>query len=179
MTASRRGRMKAVVDRYEQQLVGYAQRLTGDIEHARDVVQETLLRFWRADRNVIVGREAEWLFTVCRNLCIDSRRRQRRVEPASGSAVMEQAESPLPTPGVLAELKDDQDRLLGFVAELPPREQEVLRLRLQSGLTYGEIARVTGTTVNNVGVTLYNALRSLRRRLDEDAAPRRQKGGGP
>ncbi len=58
-----------------------------------------------------------------------------------------------------AEEKVHLDRL---VDKLSPRQQEVLRLRLQAGLSYREIAEVTGLTVGNVGFHLHQAVRNLR-----------------
>ena len=55
------------------------------------------------------------------------------------------------------------------LATLPPRTQEVLRLRFQEGLSYKEIAGVMQLTVSHVGVLIHNGLKSLRARLD---APR-------
>ncbi len=58
-----------------------------------------------------------------------------------------------------AEEKVHLDQL---VDKLSPRQQEVLRLRLQAGLSYREIAEVTGLTVGNVGFHFHQAVRNLR-----------------
>src|SRR4029077_15923290 len=54
-------------------------------------------------------------------------------------------------------------RLARAIAQLPPRRREVLMLRWQRGLSYQEIAAVTGTTVKAVELQLYRTLRALRR----------------
>ena len=57
---------------------------------------------------------------------------------------------------------EDRDQLYDLVEKLTQRQQEVLRLRLQAGLSYREIAQVTGLTIGNVGFHLHAAVRNLR-----------------
>src|SRR5215218_9775445 len=71
--------VRQAVARFERPLVRYALHITGDAERARDVVQETFLRLCDRDRHDVSPHLAEWLYTVCRNLAIDVRRKERRV----------------------------------------------------------------------------------------------------
>ena len=43
------------------------------------------------------------------------------------------------------------------VEELPDRQQEILRLKFQGGLSYKEIADVMDLTISHVGVLIHNA----------------------
>ena len=52
-----------------------------------------------------------------------------------------------------------------IVATLPPRQQEVLQLKFQSDLSYEQIAEITKTNANNVGVLIHTALKTLRQRF--------------
>ncbi|MEI8284587.1 MAG: sigma factor [bacterium] len=54
------------IERFERVLISYAKEITGDIESARDAVQETFLRLSRQDLVAIEPRLAPWLFCVCR-----------------------------------------------------------------------------------------------------------------
>ena len=56
-----------VVAQWESDLVRYARHLVGDVERARDVVQDTFLKLCQQDRGQLDGHLVEWLFTVCRN----------------------------------------------------------------------------------------------------------------
>ncbi|WP_237607178.1 RNA polymerase sigma factor [Roseimaritima sediminicola] len=153
-----------LVDQYQLQLLAYAQRLSGgDLERAQDAVQETFLRLCREDLSRLEGRIAPWLFAVCRTRVIDM---QRTTPPTQISS--DQVADTAATqdgPAEHAQWSDEQQRLAAQLSRLPSRQQEVLRLRLQAGLTYREIAEVTGTTVNNVGVQLHQAIRTLRQRM--------------
>ena len=62
------------------------------------------------------------------------------------------------------EQKEATGFLLRIVATLPPRQQEVIQLKFQNDLSYQQIAEITKTTANNVGVLIHTALRTLRQR---------------
>src|SRR5258708_845972 len=72
--------IRQAVDRYEGPLTLYAARLLGgDVERARDVVQDAFLRLWEADRVSVDGHLAQWLYRVCRNRTLDVRRKESRM----------------------------------------------------------------------------------------------------
>ena len=48
-------------------LLQYAMSIVGEIERARDVVQETFMRLHNQEQEAIEGHLSQWLFTVCRN----------------------------------------------------------------------------------------------------------------
>src|SRR6185295_19975499 len=72
---------------YERPLLRYAKWLLGDLDAARDVVQETFLRLCREDRARLDGRVAAWLFTVCRNLALDAKRQSGRLSSLNDADV--------------------------------------------------------------------------------------------
>jgi RNA polymerase sigma-70 factor (ECF subfamily) len=150
--------------KYEGDLLRYAQRIVGDPEQARDVVQETFLKLWRQDRAELDGHLVEWLYTVCRNQAVDVRRKEQRMYTLAEEswAVRESAG---PSPGTLAECRDSAAQVLDLVDGLPPNQQEVIRLKFQGGLSYREISRVTGLTVSHVGVLLHTGLKTIRMKL--------------
>jgi RNA polymerase sigma-70 factor (ECF subfamily) len=160
--------IRAALERYERPLIAHARGVTGDLERARDAVQETFLRLVRARREEVEPHLAEWLFTVCRNVALDMRRRERVMERTDGRVVDER---PGGEPGPVAVLEQDErrGRVLALLDGLPPRQQEVLRLRFQAGLTYKEIQRVTGHSLGNVGYLIHVGIRTLRARLAGDA----------
>jgi len=59
--------VRAAVDRYAGQLTQYATLITGDLEQARDVVQDTFVRLCAEKPSTVNSHLAQWLFTVCRN----------------------------------------------------------------------------------------------------------------
>lgn len=159
--------MLAALARYEGPLLAYAARLTGDAERARDVVQETFLRLCAHGAGDLEGRLGEWLYTVCRHLALDVRKKERPMATASGDGVLERA-SAEPGPDAAAERADSASRVLRALAALPESQREVLRLKFQHGLSYREIGGVTGHSVTNVGFLIHAGLKRLRERLADE-----------
>ena len=165
--------VRHAVARYERPLTAYAAHLTGALEPARDVVQETFVRLCSAERTQIEPRLAQWLFTVCRNLAIDHRRKQRRMPMLNETESDTLAETidTGPGPSEAAEQHDAVSAVLQHLAHLPPVQQEVIRLKFQHGLSYKEIGEVLNLTATNVGFLIHTGLKTLRQRLaSEDGA---------
>jgi RNA polymerase sigma-70 factor (ECF subfamily) len=151
----------AALEAYERPLTLYAARLLGDIERARDVVQDTFLKLWQADRASVDGYLARWLYTVCRNRALDVRRKEQRMTTLSDNAPPPQADAARPR------ADESAAGVLALVSDLPERQQEAVRLKFQGGLSYREIAEVMGTNANNVGVMLHTAIATIRRKMAE------------
>ena len=159
-------KFEAVLQRFEVPLLQYAARITGDRERARDVVQETFIKF---QRNGALSRDDEpatWLFTVCRNGALNICRKEKRMMYLD-EEVIESQENKQPMPYERMEEQEAAGFLTRIVATLPPRQQEVLQLKFQNGLSYQQIADITKTTANCVGVLIHTALKTLRQRYRE------------
>ena len=154
----------AAVDRYAGPLTRYAALITGDLELARDVVQDTLVRLCDEKPERVNSHLAQWLFTVCRNRALDVQRKESRMRPLSDVELRAQV-SPEPSPAVQAERREASGEVLGLLAKLPQNQQEVVRLKFQNGLSYQEISNVTNLTVSNVGFLIHTALKTIRRQL--------------
>src|SRR5712692_3238544 len=134
--------------RFEIPLLQYATRITGDRERARDVVQETFIKFQR-NGAVAPDKATTWLFTVCRNGALNVCRKEERMMYLD-EELIESREDQQAMPYEQLEEKEAAGFLTRIVATLPPRQQEVLQLKFQNDLTYQQIADITKTTANNV-----------------------------
>jgi RNA polymerase sigma-70 factor (ECF subfamily) len=161
--------MRAILDRYEGPLVGYATRLAGDVDRARDAVQETFLRFISDGAPRDDARVAQWLYTVCRNQVIDTHRKEKRMQLLTTPDATARAVDSLAPPDRLERL-ETQGQLVTLLSQLPDRQQEVVRLRFQHGLSYRQIAGVLELTETNVGWLLHTALKALREKMAAPAA---------
>lgn len=166
--ASFQSLLEDIVARYERRLVGYAFRVLNDPEEARDAAQETLMKLCRMEPDAYEREVAPhlegWLFTVCRNAAFDRLRKSRRTFNTQDGAPATVDVSP--GPSQQAETREEVARMNLLLASLAPRQREVLHLKFNTSLSYEEIAKVTGMTVNNVGVTLHLALRNLRKKME-------------
>lgn len=153
-----------LVRQYEGPLVAYVQGLVGDAERARDVVQEAFLRLVKERDRVPIDRPRPWLYRVSRNLALDVRRKEDRMAPLSDTAT-EAAPTKAAAPDRRLEAQETSSAIVTALGRLPDKQQEVLRLKFQGGLTYREISDVTGYSVTNVGFLMHQGLRGLQSRL--------------
>lgn len=160
---SRRQWILEAYQAHQNRLERYALSLLGDLEAAREVVQETFVQLCRTEREKIDASLAAWLFTVCRNKAFDVRRKERLV-------LEKRSQAPEPStefrePAEIVEQSQSADVVLGLLARLPEKQQEVVRLKFQAGLSYAEIASTTGNSLSNVGYLIHTAIKTMRSRF--------------
>ena len=161
-------RIEVLLRRFELPLLQFATRITGDRERARDVVQETFVKF--QNNGVFQNPEpATWLFTVCRNGALNVCRKERRMQYLDQELIETREAKQQPMPFERLEQEEAAGFLMRIVATLPPRQQEVLQLKFQNDLSYQQIAEITKTTANNVGVLIHTALKTLRQKYAQSA----------
>ena len=152
------------------ELVRYAARQVGDLDLARDIVQETLIQVWERRRAWEPrGSVRAYLYRIVRNLVIDEKRRQgvRR------RWAERQEFAPSRRPATPDEVLDEQLLTEVFetaVAALPARRREVFELVFQRGLSHADAAAVMGLSVQTVANQMSSALRSVRKAVTDSGA---------
>jgi RNA polymerase sigma factor (sigma-70 family) len=133
-----------------------------------EAVQETFLRALERHRLYDAARDFRpWFFKVCRNCCLELRRRRLgqaarvvSLEPAGEEIERLAGEAPSAFEEALRrERQSEALRLLGLLAE---GKREVVALRLFEELTFREIADATGRSPNTVASLYYRSLAELR-----------------
>lgn len=152
----------AAMREHQAPLVRYVGRLVGgDLDRARDVVQDAFVRLCRQPEAEVRGHVVEWLYTVCRHRAIDVVRKEARMR-AFAEGEVEQVRATESRPGRAMEAAETRAAVLGLIEQLPPNQQEVVRLKFQSGFSYKEISRITKLSVSNVGYLIHMAVKQLR-----------------
>ena len=169
--APRQGWVIDALQRYEAPLLRYASRLVGDAEIARDLTQESFLRLCRQPRPKVDGHLRNWLYTVCRNAAFDHLRKAGRMDLIDATDLSERTDDVTPPPTARAERKEAEGMLRRGIDALPARQREVVHLKFAEGLSYREIARLTGESVGNVGYMIHAAIKSLRVSLGVPVSP--------
>src|SRR3990172_1010260 len=163
------GRLQAVARKY------CAQR-----EDAGDLVQETLLRAWRAFSPVEGPTHPRaWLFAIMRNIVIDWHRaasRQVSIAPTDYEELTELAATELDQPfAPLSAMSDEQFRefldeaIARALDALEAPARETVILSVAADLNYREIAEVLDCPVGTVMSRMARARRALRERLADFA----------
>ncbi|HEX2099556.1 MAG TPA: sigma-70 family RNA polymerase sigma factor [Candidatus Synoicihabitans sp.] len=154
--------LSTAVARHQAPLLRYAARLVGDPDRARDIVQDTFVRLMAQPPDVVADHVAEWLFTVCRHRALDILRKEGRMKRFD-EGELERVQTESVRPGRGLEQAETHAALLGLIEQLPPNQQEVIRLKFQNGFSYKEISRITALSVSNVGFLIHTAVKRLRR----------------
>ena len=183
MLAFRAGDARAfelLVRKHRTPVFNFVLRYVGSRARAEDVLQETWLKVVRSAREYEPkAKFSTWLYTIARNLCVDSARKESYRQTASLEASVTGAEGDesrplgesLPDEGVSPERGAYNARVRPLLeralAGLPEEQREVFVLREYSGIPFKEIAEVTGVSENTVKSRMRYALEGLRRRLAE------------
>jgi RNA polymerase sigma-70 factor, ECF subfamily len=127
---------------------------------AEDMVNETMARAVRSIQKFkwAGGGFDAWLFGILRRVCLEHHRRNR---PADMSRFAEMLVSHT-HPGEAIEKEEELDALRIAFARLDEADQEILTLRLVSGLSAEEVAKLVGKTPGAVRTAQSRALASLR-----------------
>jgi RNA polymerase sigma-70 factor, ECF subfamily len=127
-------------------LRAFAISLSGSIDRADDLVQETLVRaLANVDRFQPGTCLQAWLFTILRNLFhTEFRKRRREVEDPNG--LMASRLSVMPNQNGRLEFQD----LRVALAKLPSDQREALLLVSAEGFSYEETAQITGAQLGTI-----------------------------
>lgn len=167
MVTTREDFVREALDQYESPLIGYAVTFLHDVDRARDVVQDTFIRLYQQDVEKVRDGLKTWLFTVCRNRALDIIRKEKRM---IGLKDDELARVPTSrrTPVERIDLEERVVQVRAGLDRLKENQREVILLKFEQGLSYQEIAEVTGLSEGNIGFLLHNGLKRLRGFLPDD-----------
>jgi RNA polymerase sigma-70 factor (ECF subfamily) len=132
---------EALYDRYASSLLLYARSLTRNAAQSEDLVQDAFIRLMEYDPARLQGPAKGLLFATLRNLVTDEYRRaevDRRVRPVLRLRAKDSVET------------GNSEELSQFLDDLPDEQRETILLKIFGGMTFDEIAEVTGTAAPTV-----------------------------
>jgi RNA polymerase sigma-70 factor (ECF subfamily) len=130
---------------------------------ADDIVQDAVLRAWRAFDSVRGEDVKPWLLAIVRNCFLTAAGKRRQDVPLPEDAGADPAlVDTAPDPEAMALQSDAGRRLDGLLATLPPDFREILVLREMEDMSYGEIARSLDIPIGTVMSRLARARAQLK-----------------
>ena len=145
-------RFHELYETYARDVYRFALYLSGDPALADDITSETFIRVWSSPEPVRLTTVKAYLLTIARNLWLMERRRSSRSQglddsmPDGRQSVSRQAE-----------VKEDLDRVLRALREIPEVDRAALLMRVDEGLPYEEIAAALALPVATVKVKVHRA----------------------
>jgi RNA polymerase sigma-70 factor (ECF subfamily) len=150
---------RAFYERTARPVWAYLSRLTGSAQAADDLLQETYYRFLRAERAFdSESHRRNYLFRIATNLVRDGQRRRRVDVVAVPEA---DARGALRAAGDVAEDAARRTDLSRAMAQLKPRERDLLWLAYAHGSSHEEIADSLGLKTASIKLLLFRARRHL------------------
>ena len=147
-----------------------ALRFTADPTRAQDLVQDTMFKAFRSWHRYEPGTNVRaWLLTILRNTFINDYRKEKQrgptvdIETAETFSLFDEVQDEDPEGQFFDKIVDEE--VLKAIDSLPDEFRETLTLSDVEGLSYQEIAEVTGAPVGTVKSRLFRARRALQRQL--------------
>ena len=152
---------------YYKMLCNIAQKFTGNLEAAEEIVQDIFVKLWEKKRYIeFEGSIGAYLVTAVKNSSFNYIKHQK-IKKNSENQVREEN-----YPTVYYEADDSSTGelnaiILNAISKLPEQRQKVFRLSRHEGLKYNEIAERMGLSVKTVEAQMCKALSFLRNELKE------------
>jgi RNA polymerase sigma-70 factor (ECF subfamily) len=135
-----------------------ATRMVENSEDVADIIQEIFIDFFNKTSNGnIIQHPKSWLYRATINKCIDNHRNRKRFKDLE-SICDYNFESGL------VENREMKDAIILAISKLKPREK-ILATVYSEGLSYKEIAEVTGIKFTSIGKMLSRTLKKMEKEL--------------
>jgi RNA polymerase sigma-70 factor (ECF subfamily) len=165
--------LSALVEKYRRPLFGFILNMTEGQGDADEIFQETWFRAIRKLESYRQKNFMGWLIRIAHNLVIDRYRRQRPTISLDMTRDDETTPAldlvdPAPDPTDRAVTEDDMSAVKRAVETLPVEQKEVFVMRMQTGLSFKEIAKAQGVSINTALARMQYALSKLRPLLQDE-----------
>lgn len=154
-----------LIDEYKSPIYNLAYRMTGNSEDADDLTQETFIRayqyLWRYD---IRRKFFTWLFTLALNLIRSHLRKKNKYNKSSEELRAHVLSDKNPSPET--ELIETQE-ISVCLLRLEEESRALLIMKFYQGLTFEEIAQITGKSLSAVKMSIYRGLESLKKMMKD------------
>lgn len=164
-----------LVEKYKKPLYSFIIKMTEGKEDADEIFQETWFRAMKSLPKFRHDNFLSWMFRIARNLIIDRSRRSKHsvsMQQQCGNEEAHTLEDHLPAPG-LSPAEEAGGSGIGQAINsalqyLSSEQKEVFILRMQSGLSFKEIAKIQRCSINTCLARMQYATGKLRSMLKEE-----------
>ena len=167
-----------LVQRYKNPLTNYVFRFLGDFDACSDVVQETMIKFYRyKDNYSSVAKFSTWIYTIAGNLArTEYRRRKRRSFLSINDYGEDHKVFDIPdesySPDVMTDSGIKDEIIQKALLKVKEDFREVVILRDIEGMSYEEIAEITGLNEGTVKSRIFRGRKILQKLLWDFAKER-------
>lgn len=149
---------------FHKLLYRVAFHLTGNVQDAEDLLQDTYLKLWqkRDDIREEAVNQA-YLVTLMRNLLRD----QQRLKHIDSSAELRNELSPPDERSLEGQIaaRDEASQMKSLINQLPKQDKEIIRMHLMEERTYDEIEQDTGLSQGNIRIIVMRTKQKLKQQF--------------
>ncbi|MDA9410954.1 MULTISPECIES: sigma-70 family RNA polymerase sigma factor [unclassified Bradyrhizobium] len=164
-----RDAFKLLFEHFAPRVKGFLVRTGMNADAAEEIAQMTLLTVWRkaARFDPTSAGAAAWIFTIARNLRIDSARAATRLAKAAVSAQQDETPEVADSPETVMSRRDDISRVSAALQQLSDEQSTVIRMSFIEEQPHSEIAERLGIPLGTVKSRIRLAMARLRDLLDD------------
>jgi len=159
-----------IYDRYSSRIYNFAYRFLRNSEAAEDATQEVFVKMLKhANQFHGDAKLSTWLFSITANWCRDYLRKSDNKTKESDDVLIQ-----IPAPAELApdrnlERRQNEERVQRALGALTPEQREAILLSRYQGLSYAEIAQISGCSEGAVKTRVFRAMETLKKALLADS----------
>src|SRR5258708_4031018 len=158
-------------DRYSRRIYNFAYRFLRNSESAEDTTQEVFVKMIKHANQFHGGAKlSTWLYAIARNQCRDYlRNAENKVKREGEDVLITLPASAELSPHRNLERKEDKKMIEKMIQEaltvLSPDQREAILLSRFHGLTYAEIAQISGCSENAIKTRVFRSIELLKQAL--------------
>jgi len=142
--------------RHAPDVFRFALHLSGERSEAEDITSETFVRVWASTGKIEQATVRGYLFTIARNLYLQSLHRRNRDVP-----LKDDVHDPRPGPYARASSRSEAAAIQERMMQLPELDRAALLMRAMDGMPYEQIARTLNISVSSAKVKVHRARLAL------------------
>lgn len=154
-----RDQFDKLFNQYYERLVLFAESYVGDLETAEDMVQDVFLSLLSRTDLTNIKYSRSYLYSCVKNGCVNYLRKLKVVDPLDSKlfdAIYYSGDFDL------LEQEELVRRVKEEIEKLPEQRREVLKMSVYEGMSYPQIAEVTGLSINTIKTHMKKAYQDLR-----------------
>ena len=156
-------------DRYSSRIYNFAYRFLKNSEAAEDAVQEVFVKMIKhASQFHGDAKLSTWLFSITANWCRDYLRKADNRPKDSDDVLLTLPASRELSPDRVLERRETELRIQKALLTLTPEQREAILLSRYQGLSYAEIAQISGCSEGAVKTRVFRAMETLKKALTGD-----------
>ena len=141
--------LERIYEKHKGYLTSVATALLNDTHAAEDCLHDFFVSLVNAADSIRLNRSFKAYSAVCVANIAKNKLKRRKLEPATleGNCAVE---AQYPEPVLLTQHQEQTVMINNALSQLPFEQREVITLHLLAGMTFAQIAKSSGTSINTI-----------------------------